>query len=153
MILKVIIGIVIYIAVCIMLRIPFIKAPFMVLKGIFTHRALLILLIVVVIGYGAYHALHKSTPANKPYAGIPVAYYQEIEPSKTKAPQVVQTVAPDRVYYLAYIAGNPHELKPGEILTLQANKYYIYNKDKWELGKLSLPLDRNNYRDIWIYTR
>jgi hypothetical protein len=153
MALKIILGIVIYIAVCILLRIPFIKAPFMILKGLFTHRALLIILVVAVIGFGAYRTLNKPKAAAVSPSSIPMAYYQEIEPSKTNAPQVIQTVAPDRVYYLSNVIGNPHELQPGETITLAANKYYVYNKEKWELGKLPLPLDRDNYRAIWIYTR
>jgi hypothetical protein len=120
------------------------KAPFLILKFFFKHRALLVVAIVAVIAFGAYHTITGNRQQEK---AVAVPYYQQIEPAKNLAPRVIQTIAPDRVYYVSDFKDD------GKTITLTSNKYYMYNKEKWELGVIPLPLDRDNYRDIVIYVR
>ena len=121
------------------------KLPFLLLGLLLKRRALLIVLVVIVLGIGAYQTLHKSEPET--ITGLPIPYYQEKEPDVKDAPYVIQTVSPDRVYYAGYFADN------GQTILLLADNFYMYNKNKWEIGKLPLYLERRNFSDIRIYQR
>lgn len=128
-------------AACVVL----LKMPFLFLGFLIKHKALLVIVIVAIIGVAVFKTLHKTQPET--ITGLPIPYYQQIEPSLQKAPNVIQTVSPDRIYYTGAFTDD------GKTIVLAAGNFYMYNKDKWEVGKLPLYLDRGNYGSVVIYKR
>jgi hypothetical protein len=121
------------------LRVGLFNIPGWLLK----HRMALIVIVILIVGFAAYRTINKPKPDT--LSTIQIPYYQQIEPPLSNASQVIQTVSPDRVYYVASYTDD------GRVVTL--NKYYFYNKKRWEQGTYPLPLDKNNYKEIRIYNR
>ncbi len=122
------------------------RLPFLIFGYLLKNKAALIICVVLVIGLAVWQTT-KSKPASEEAAKIEVPYYQENAPAREKSPNVIQTIGPDRVYYVARFTDD------GETITLAADGFYMYNKKKWEVGKLPLPLERGNFQNILIYKR
>jgi len=105
---------------------------------IFTHRIILLILIVGGIGLFAFNSYRASQPPP-----TQAQVQQSTAPSVTLAPYAVQTAS--RVYYAVNYKDD------GKVLTLQ--QYYTYTKNKWQLQKGELPLDRTVYGRIEVYKR
>jgi len=105
---------------------------------VFTHRIILLILIVGGIGLFAFNSYRASQPPP-----TPAQVQQSTAPSTTVAPYAVQTSS--RVYYAVKYADD------GKVITLQ--KYYAYINNKWQLQKGELPLDRAVYGRVEVYKR
>ena len=126
------------------LIIVIIKFPFMVVGYLLKYRLALVVIAVLVVGSLVYRAYSNSQQAQSPVT-VQVPYYQEIAPGKDLAPQVVQTIAPDGVFYVSSFTEDK------ETVTLTG--YYFYRYKVWEKGTLPLPLNKLSYKKIVVYNR
>lgn len=127
-----------FVAVCILI----VKAPFLLLKYLLTHRFFLVILIigiVVITVMGHFNSSNKTTATTQ----TNVPSYAEIAPTKDLAPYVIATTS--RIYYALQYQDDGH------IITL--SKYYNYDKKSWALITKPLTLDRKIYGEIRIYKR
>lgn len=116
------------------------KSPFLVLRYLFQHKALLIVVIIVAIAFIAISSLNKSDTSQQ---AIQIPEYQKKAPDISKAPIVITT--PSRIYYVSSYSDD------GQIIILES--FYFFDRKKWETPELPLPLDRETTGEINIYQR
>jgi hypothetical protein len=134
----------IFINVCILIM----KSPLTLLWYLFKHRKILVFAVIIIIGIAVYRSYTNSQTAQET-PPRPIPAFQEKEPAKELAPQVLQTITPDSVYYLA----KGGYLETSDAYLLKAGGYYLYINGKWEIATLPLPLEKDHYRKIMIYNR
>lgn len=116
----------------------------MVAGYLLKHRLTLVIIAVLVVGGLVYRTYSNSQQAQSPVT-VQVPYYQEIAPGKDLAPQVIQTIAPDSVFYVSSFTEDK------EFVTL--TDYYFYRYKVWEKGTMPLPLNKASYKKIVVYNR
>lgn len=132
------------------LAIQFLTIPFRILRWIFKHPRVLILLVAIGMAIFAFRACSSVTQGTVTENGNTVSYtipqaqsYQTIAPTIKQAPTVIATGT--RIYYVSQFEDD------GKVVMLL--KYYTFDKDTWQFSNKPLPLDRNSYGLITIYKR
>lgn len=115
-----------------------------VIFGSMRQRKLLINKFVVIVGVvGIGILLLNGQFSKNDSAQTEIQYYQKLAPTIQEASYYLQTES--RAYYVSTFQDSETSL----VLT----DYYYFDKKKWELSNVPLPLDKTIYGELKLYKR
>lgn len=131
--------------------VTFIAAIFLIFQGfarvikyIFTHKILLIILAILIVVLIVIPKLQcNSSPTNT--QSKPLLEYQKSAPPITDAPYILETTS--RIYYVIRYKDD------GLIISLEPYAYYVFSNNQWLLSPAPLLINRDVYGPVRLSTR